>query len=369
MKTWRRSARCVLATTVAALMLFASLSAHDVPDEIILQSYVKPEAGTLQVLLRVPLTAVVDADLPKNGPGYLAMPYLDPALTAAATQILGGVQFFEEEQPLPHPALNNVRISLPSDRSFDSYERALSVVRGPRLPNDTQVFYNQGFLDFEVAAPIRSSESRFSMRVLFGRGLAARTANHITFIRPDGGVRSFRTHDDTSLIRLDPRIHEAVSMFLATGFYRLIEGLDHLLFVVLLALPFQRARDLVKPFAAFAIGHVVTTVPAAAGLIAVAPWFVPTAGALMAVSVVYLSIENGVAAGRGEDRTLDQPPLDGGVRVRARARVRLRHRASGLAAVRGFAHDGGARRLQRRPSARHAHRAGDRVSNPEPGVF
>ena len=71
----------------------------------------------------------------------------------------------------------------------------------------TQVYYNQGFLDLELHFPIQSEASPFSMRVLFGRGLANRTATYINFIRPDGGVRAFRIHDDTPLVRLDPNTH------------------------------------------------------------------------------------------------------------------------------------------------------------------
>ena len=52
------------------------------------------------------------------------------------------------------------------------------------------------------------------MRVLFGRGMANRTATYINFIRPDGGVRAFRIHDDTSLVRLDPQAHQAAWVFL-----------------------------------------------------------------------------------------------------------------------------------------------------------
>ena len=77
----------------------------------------------------------------------------------------------------------NARISLPSDRSFDTYEGALARVRGAKLPDATQVYYNQGFLDLELSFPIRSQDSPFSMRVLFGRGLA----------QPDGDLHQFHS--------------------------------------------------------------------------------------------------------------------------------------------------------------------------------
>lgn len=288
--------RCGLALLVA-LMLQGALGAHDIPDEIVLQSYVRPQQNELQVLLRIPLLAIADANLPKDGTGYLAMPYLDPALREAANQLSNGILFLEGGERLTRYELANARISLPSDRSFDSYDAALERVRGAKLPDTTQVYYNQGFLDLEMRFPIRSQDSAFSMSVLFGRGLANRTATYINFIRPDGAVRTFRIHDDTPLVHLDPKAHQAAWVFLKAGFYRFLDGLDHLLFVVVLALPFRRARDLVKPIAAFAIGHSITLTVAAFGLARVDTWFAPTIGALIALSLVYVSIENGVGSG------------------------------------------------------------------------
>lgn len=285
------------AVLALALTLQAALSAHDIPDEIVVQSYVRPQQNQMQVLLRVPLLAIADANLPKDGTGYLAMAYLDPALREAANQISNGVVFLEDDERLTRYELAHAIVSLPSDRSFDTYDAAIARVRGEKLPDATKVYYNQGFLDLELNYPVQSEASAFSMRVLFGRGLANRTATVITFIRPDGDVRTFRIHDDTPLVRLDPQVHQAAWVFLKAGFYRFLDGLDHLLFVIVLALPFRRARDLVKPFAAFAIGHSITLSLAAFGLARMDTWFAPTIGALIALSLVYVAIENAVGAG------------------------------------------------------------------------
>jgi hypothetical protein len=286
--------RCVLAVLVA-LTLHAVAVAHDIPDEIAVQSYVRPQQNQLQVLLRIPLLAIADANLPKDGTGYLAMPYLDAALREAANQISNGIVFLEGDERLVRYEMANARISLPSDRSYDTYESALARVRGAKLPDTTKVYYNQGFLDLELHYPIQSDQSAFSMRVLFGTGLANRTATYINFIRPDGAVRAFRIHDDTPLVRLDPKAHQAGWVFLKAGFYRFLDGLDHLLFVIVLALPFRRVRELVTPFIAFAIAHSLALSVAAFGMSGFDTWFVPTIGALIALSLVYVSIENGVA--------------------------------------------------------------------------
>ena len=287
----------VAAALLLAVALQAAVFAHDIPDEIVIQSYIRPQQNQLQVLLRIPLLAIADANLPKDGTGYLAMAYLDPALREAANQISNGIVFLEGDERLTRYDVANARISLPSDRSFDTYDGAIAHVRGAKLPDATKVYYNQGFLDLELHFPIQSEHSPFSMRVLFGRGLANRTATYINFIRPDGQVRVFRIHDDTPLVRLDPKAHQAAWVFLQAGFYRFLDGLDHLLFVVLLALPFRRARELIKPIAAFAIGHSVTLTLAAFGIATMDTWFAPTIGALIALSLVYVSLENGVGCG------------------------------------------------------------------------
>lgn len=298
-----------LAAALLALTLQASLAAHDIPDEIVVQSYVKPQQNQLQVLLRVPLIAIADANLPKDGIGYLAMAHLDPALREAANQISNGIVFLEGDERLTRYEMTSARISLPSDRSFDTYDGALARVHGAKLPDTTQIFYNQGFLDLELRFAIRSADSPFSMRVLFGRGLAQRTATYISFIRTDGRTRSFRIHDDTPLVRLDPTTAQAAWVFLSAGFYRFLDGLDHLLFVIALAVPYRRVRELVKPFAAFAVAHSVTLTIAAFALPPIDTWLTATIGTIVALSLVYVATENGVATTRPAGGVLRHRPI------------------------------------------------------------
>src|ERR1700737_1922746 len=125
--------RLLLRAFLAAALFLgvqAALRAHDVPDEIDIQAYVKPQGANLQVLLRVPLLAVTDTNLPKDGTGYLAMRYLDPALGETANQISTGILFLENSERLSQFAMAGARISLPSDKSFDTYDGALTRVRG-----------------------------------------------------------------------------------------------------------------------------------------------------------------------------------------------------------------------------------------------
>jgi hypothetical protein len=297
----------VIAALLAAAVLSTLVEAHDIPDEIVVQSYVAPRQDRLQVLLRVPLIAIADANLPKDGVGYLAMPYLDPALREAANQISNGIVFLERDDRLTGYELANARISLPSDRSFNNYETALQRVRGEKLPDTTQIYYNQGFLDLELIFPIRSQDSPFSMRVLFGRGLAQRTATYITFIRPDAAVRTFRIHDDTPLVHLDPTAVQTAWTFLTAGFYRFLDGLEHLLFVIALALPYRRLRNLATPMVAFAVSFSATLSAATFMLPVADQWLTAAIGTVVALSLVYVAIENGVVVWNGLDASRYRP--------------------------------------------------------------
>jgi len=290
----RGFARRLAISALILLSLGGVVRAHDVPDEIDLQTWVKPDGAALQVLLRVPLLAVADVNMPKDGPGYLAMRYLDPSLREAANQISTGVIFLEDNERLSEFELSGARISLPSDRSFDTYESALAHVRGPKLPDSTQLYYNQGYLDLELHYRIRSATNEFGVQVLLARGLANRTVTFVNYVRPDGQLRAFRLLDQTGLVKLDPTWAQAGAAFVSKGFFRFLDGIDHLLFIVMLALPFRRVRDIVWPIASFAIAHTLTLTLAAFGAAPASTWFATLVAVLIAFSIVYVAIENSI---------------------------------------------------------------------------
>jgi hypothetical protein len=290
----RTSAARMLAVVGLLLGLQALVHAHDVPDEILIQSYLKPAGTELQVLLRIPLLAVTDANLPKDGTGYLAMPYLDPALRGAANQIAAGIVFLENDDRLSQFDMAGARISLPSDKSLDSYDGALAHVRGAKLPDSTQLYYNQGYLDLELHYPIRSPDADFGLQMLVGKGIANRTVTQVTFMRSDGATRAYRLLDQTGVVRLDPSRLQASWVFLTTGFFRFLDGVDHLLFIIVLVLPYRRIRDLVGAVAAFALAHTLTLVLASIGFMPPGAFFATAIGALIALSVLYVAIEDAI---------------------------------------------------------------------------
>lgn len=156
---------------VAALFLAcSSAAAHDIPIDVTAQLLAKPAGDRLHLLVRVPLKAMRDVEFPERGPGYLDLDRIDTSLREAATLwIANEIEIYEGDARLAYPQVVETRVSLESDRSFTSYEDALSHVTGARLPSDTQVFWNQTMLDVLFDYPIHSEQSRFSIHPGLGR--------------------------------------------------------------------------------------------------------------------------------------------------------------------------------------------------------
>ena len=288
----------IIAALVAGLVLaLPSISAaHEIPTSVTIQMFVKPEGDRLRLLVRVPMTAMRDLDFPTLGPGYLDIENSDYSLrNAALLWIANDVRLYENDTDLGNPQLVAVRVSLPSDRSFESYDDALANIMGPPLPNDTSIYWNQGLLDAFFEFPIESDQSKFSIHPQLER-LGVRTATVLRFLPPGDVVRAFEYLGDPGLVRLDPRWHQAALQFVELGFLHILDGPDHLLFLVCLVIPFRRFRPLITIVTAFTIAHSVTLIASAYGLAPDALWFPPLVEMLIAISIVYMAFENIVGA-------------------------------------------------------------------------
>jgi hypothetical protein len=267
-------------------------AAHDIPNDVTVQAFVKPQGQSLKVLVRVPLQAMRDVDFPKRGPGYLDLARVDASLRNAATMwISDSVELYEGDVRLGGPSVVSARVSLQSDRSFESYEQAVAHVRGPPLPSDTELFWEQGLLDVLFEYPIQSDRSDFSIRPALAR-LGLRVLTVVRYLPPDGAVRAFELHDDPGLVRLDPRWHQAALRFVEEGFVHILGGTDHLLFLLCLVIPFRRFRSLIVVVTAFTIAHSITLIASAYDLGPDALWFPPLIETLIAISIVYMALEN-----------------------------------------------------------------------------
>src|ERR1022692_768666 len=286
--------RRVIAPWVAALGLALPFgaAAHDIPNDLTVQVFLKPQGDHLQLLVRVPLKAIRDVVFPERGPGYLDLDQIAPYLPdAAILWISDFIELYEGETRLPKkPRVAAARISLQSDRSFASYEEALAHLAGS-LPNDTNVVWNQTFLDVWFQYPIHSDRSRFSIRPKLAR-LGQRVVTVLRFLPPGGAVRAFEFSGDPGLVRLDPTWHQAAWRFVALGFSHILDGTDHLLFLFCLVIPFRRFRALVPVVTAFTVAHSITLIASAYDFGPDALWFPPLIETSIAISIVYMALEN-----------------------------------------------------------------------------
>lgn len=295
------------ATAILLLVLLAgpwgaAPGAHDIPSEVRVQLFFKPEGQRLRVLVRAPLEAMTDIDWPLVGlEGLLDVSRADPFLRDASTLWLGDNLFVTENgAALPYPVVAAVRASLPGDRAFESYETALAQVLGPRLPDDTRLVKNQGAIDVLFEYPIVSDRSRFAMYPRFAR-LASQTQTIIRFLGAEQPERVFEIHGDGGTVLLDPRWFEAAWRFITEGFFHIIDGAEHLLFLFVLLVPFRRFKALVPIVTSFTIAQTLTILASVYDMTPSALWFPTFVDMLTAASILYLAFEN-IAGPRLERR-------------------------------------------------------------------
>jgi hypothetical protein len=286
----RLSRRLICAAIVGLALL--PTAAHEIPADVRVLAFVKPEGARLRLVARVPLIAMRDVDFPRRGAGFIDLARAAPALRdAAALWITENIVLYEDGARLPSPNIVEARVSLPSDKSFVSYEVALAHVRGSRLPVDVHLYWEQGMLDVLLEYPIASERSRFSLHPDLSR-LGLQVTTTVRFLAPDGRVRAFELHGDPGVVRLDPRWHQAALHFVSLGFRHILDGIDHLLFLLCLVMPFRRLRPLVFVVTAFTIAHSITLIASAYEYAPGALWFPPLIETLIAASIVYMSLEN-----------------------------------------------------------------------------
>jgi hypothetical protein len=295
----RRRCFAALAGALACALAFCAAAA-DIPADVRINAFVKPAGDRLELLIRLPLAAMTAVEFPTRGPGYLDLARADEALRGAAKVLTDNITAYENDAPLPTPQIVRARVSLASDRSFASYEQARAHLDEPRLPDDAELYWNQQLLDVLLVYPIGSERSQFSIRPRVERfGISVSTA--LGFVMPGGGARAFEFHGDPGLIRFDPSWRQAALGFVMAGVRSMLDRVDHLLFLLCLVIPFRRLRPLIGVAAAFTAGHSLALLGCAFDFVPDGLWFSPLIETLIAVTTVYMALENIVYAAQRLD--------------------------------------------------------------------
>ncbi len=294
----RRAAAPYAATLPHAgwlLILLFSLSranAHDIPNDVTVQSFLKPTGNRLEMLVRVPLRAMRDTDFPtRENTNFLDLEKVDPMLPDNATLWISNfLELRENDAILPKPRILTTRLALLSDKSFSAYEQAQAHLNGPKL--NANVSWEQVTLDILFEYPIQSERSRFSIRPGGLLRLGLRVVTVLRFLPPGGAIRAFEFESDPGLVELDPEWYQAAGRFVRSGFDHILDGTDHLLFLFCLVIPFRRFRGLVPVVTAFTLAHSITLIASAYNFAPDGSWFPPLIEMLIAASIVYMAIEN-----------------------------------------------------------------------------
>ncbi len=143
---------------------------------------------------------------------------------------------------------------------------------------DVRFFYESDHSDGEI---------RFSAAVPDGFQATASIAN--LFLDYIGGERRITRASGllTEPVVLNTAATTAALTFVEQGIWHILEGFDHLLFVVCLIMGASSIRALLWRVTGFTLGHTVTLIVGFLGYTPAAPWFIPSVETAIALSIVY----------------------------------------------------------------------------------
>jgi hypothetical protein len=282
----------LFATFIMSLLFTTTVKAHDIPASVTVHMYVKPEGNHVKVLLRVPLESMSELVYPTWGPGYLDFERADSVLLDAAhVYLTEELKLYENGVLLEDKTITAYRVSSPQNRSFQEYDTAIANIKSPPLTNEDRLYYGQAVLDVLYEFPIQSENSKFAIHPTLAR-LAMITNTVLRFIPPESGERVFNYIGDVGVVDLDPSLWHALYEFTELGFFHILEGTDHILFLLCLIIPLRSFRKLIPVITAFTIAHSITLISTAFGIAPQALWFAPLIEMLIALSIVYMAFEN-----------------------------------------------------------------------------
>jgi len=177
------------------------------------------------------------------------------------------------------------------DAAFNTADSARAALAAEGTGTDPQ--FGAAVIDFRIALQAPAPDAAVTVRAGYdplipGPGVAidnhlidARTSPPVSSTSPgqlEGGADISGSHLATAL------------EFIHQGMVHILEGLDHVLLVVALALGVGATRKLIWLVTAFTLGHSVTLIASFLGLTPGWPWFIPVVEAAIAVSVLYAAV-------------------------------------------------------------------------------
>jgi len=263
--------------------------AHEFKLDAVINAFIKIEPDNAQLVVRVPLYLFKSAKFPVNNI-EIDVDKSAPAIERALAAIQQDITLFEDERPLVASHATG-RLSLPSDRSFESYENASSHLAEP-VERGTTIYIDQGYVDARITYPIGSADSEFSIRTTAGRELGDYLKVALRYMPPGEDGRAMIITSSSGTTALNPTRVRAASTFIGLGIAHILTGYDHLLFLLCLVIPLRGWRQILSVITIFTVAHSFTLLGSAFHLAPSGIWFPPFVETAIAASIVYMALEN-----------------------------------------------------------------------------
>lgn len=263
--------------------------AHEFKLDAVISAFVEIRPGEAQLVVRAPLYLFKQARFPVAN-AQIDIDQAAPALERALAAIQRDITLQENGRAL-FASSASARLSLPSDRSFETYEQALRHVAEPLEPG-TGIYVDQGYVDARITYPIGSADSEFSIRTSAAPELGDYLKLALRYRPAAGDPRALVVTSQSGTVALNPTWWRAASTFTGLGITHILGGYDHLLFLLCLVIPLRGWRQILSVITVFTLAHSFTLLGSAFNLAPAGRWFPPFVETAIAASIVYMAIEN-----------------------------------------------------------------------------
>jgi hypothetical protein len=271
------------------IMLVPVAVAHTLPTNTVMNAFVKIEPTQADLVVRIPMDLLRGLPFARKGADYdLAgsQPVIDLALLTLADGLV-----LDEDGTRLSPTKADARLSPAADRSFETYEAAIRHTDEAADPA-TRLPYDQSALDVHFTYPIVSPHSVFTIQSQVAADLGGATKLLIRYEPIEGASRALIIPGGSGPLSLNPTWYQAAASFVELGIGHILSGIDHLLFLFCLVIPFRRVRGLFSVITAFTLAHSVTLFASAFHLAPKGGWFPPFVETAIAASILYMALEN-----------------------------------------------------------------------------
>ena len=263
--------------------------AHEFKLDAVINAFVEIRPGEARLVVRAPLYLFKQARFPVAN-AQIDLDQAAPALERALAAIQRDISLQENGRALVASSAS-ARLSLPSDRSFESYEQALHHVAEPLEPG-TGIYVDQGYVDARISYPIGAADSEFSIRTTAAPELGEYLKLALRYRPPAGEPRAMVITSQSGTVALNPTWWRAASTFTGLGITHILGGYDHLLFLLCLVIPLRGWRQILSVVTVFTVAHSITLLGSALGVAPSGAWFPPFVETAIAASIVYMALEN-----------------------------------------------------------------------------